>query len=306
MYLMPLAIVSGLLVGLLIDTSSLKIIIIPIVIVMIYPTAVGAEPRQLLSTKDVRLLSCSLAINFILVPLVAYLLGILLFREDPNIFAGLAIASLLPTSNMTVAFTMIARGNVEASIKLTFLSLSISAVLLPGYLFLMIGKYVPVDMPLLVETIVIVIVVPCILGVGTGQYLRKRMSPLKFQTIIKPLLPGPSALGALIIIFISISMNAKLIITGTNILAAALAVLLLFYILNYVIAIISSKLAGLTEPDGYALVYSTALRNLGISMGIATSAFGYKAALMVSMAFLIQPVAAAWFVKLNERYRVLR
>lgn len=305
-YLMPLAIVSGLLAGHFVDTSALKAIIIPVVIVMIYPTTVGVNPRELLQIQNFKLLSCSLAINFILVPLAAYLLGITIFHEAPNIFAGLAIASLLPTSNMTVAFTMLARGNVEESIRLTFISLSISAVLLPGYLHLMVGKYIPVDIMNLVQTLVMVIVIPCALGAVTGHFLRKRMSEYEFKNKIKPLLPGPSALGALTIIFISISMNTKLIIAGLGTLMAAFASLVLFYLLNYVLAIVASKLGGFCEKDGYALVYSTVLRNLAISMGIAISAFGYEAALMVSMAFLIQPVAAAWFASFNERYGVLR
>jgi ACR3 family arsenite efflux pump ArsB len=305
-YLMPIAIIFGLLAGLLFDTSSLKSIIIPVVIIMIYPTTIGVRLRELMRIKSPKLLVCSLAINFLLVPWTAYLLGLVLFSESPNIFAGLAIASLLPTSNMTVAFTMLARGNIEASIRLTFISLCISAVLLPGYLYLMIGKHVPVDIMTLVETLVMVIVIPCTLGVLTGNFLRKRFSEYEFMNRIKPLLPGPSALGALVIIFTSVSMNAKLIINGLSTLMAALASLLLFYMLNYVMAVVASRAGRFNKEDGYALVYSTVLRNLAISMGIAISAFGYEAALMVSMAFLIQPVAASWFARFNERYGILQ
>ncbi|MDT3700127.1 MAG: hypothetical protein RO469_11945 [Thermincola sp.] len=59
------------------------------------------------------------------------------------------------------------------------------------------------------------------------------------------------------------------------------------------------------EQDALALVFSTALRNLSISIGLAAAAFGPNAALMVSLAFLIQQQAAAWYIKLNEKYRFL-
>ena len=58
--------------------------------------------------------------------------------------------------------------------------------------------------------------------------------------------------------------------------------------------------------DGLTLVFSTALRNLSIAIGLAATAFGPNAALMVSLAFLIQGQAAAWFIKLNERYGLLK
>lgn len=53
------------------------------------------------------------------------------------------------------------------------------------------------------------------------------------------------------------------------------------------------KLLGRGHQDGLSLLYSTVLRNLAISIGMAAGMFGSQAAFMVSLAFLIQPIAAA-------------
>jgi ACR3 family arsenite transporter len=134
--------------------------------------------------------------------------------------------------------------------------------------------------------------------------LRKRYTGNNFNTEIKPLLPGISAWGALFIIFTAISMNSKLIFNNPDILAVSVFVQAVFYIINYFLVTTFSKLSNLSREDSYALIYSTVLRNLAISIGLATI-FGTKSVLIVSLAFLFQPQSALWFAKLNEKYHFL-
>ncbi|MBI5199394.1 MAG: hypothetical protein HZA09_05185 [Nitrospirae bacterium] len=122
-YLIPLTIVFGLLAGYFTDTSSLKRLIIPVVILMIYPAMIGFSLHELINLSERKLIVISLFINFVLVPVVAYLLGLMFLLKTPELFAGLAVVSLLPTAAMTIPFTVFAKGNVEASIKLTVISL---------------------------------------------------------------------------------------------------------------------------------------------------------------------------------------
>lgn len=96
-------------------------------------------------------------------------------------------------------------------------------------------------------------------------------------------------------------MNAPRMASHLDILAVALLVQLAFFCINYVVSILIGR-ALFKQEDAVTLVFGTALRNLAIAIGLAASAFGPNAALMVSLAFIIQPQAAAWFIKLNEKY----
>ena len=301
-YLIPATIVLGLMAGLFFNTSVLKALILPITVIMIYPTMIGFDLRELAHIHEKKLLSLAFFINFILVPAVAYFLGRGLLFGMPGLFVGIAISSLLPTSNMTIAYTMISGGNVSASIKITIASLVTGALVSPWYLYLMVGRYVPFDVWRTVMTLVIVVFLPLLLGILTFRYLMCRYTISEFNSGIKVLLPGISAWGAVCIVFISVSMESKMIFKGLNVLVVAVLVQVVFYMANYFFAVVGSRLCKLNKQEGYVLVYSTALRNLGISMGLATSVFGSQAALMVSFAFLFQPLAAAWFLKLNEKY----
>lgn len=301
----PLILIIGFLTGLLMDSTSLKQYILPITVLMIYPTMIGFKAKEIMNLSQGKLLLTVMFLNFLVIPGFANLLGSGFLLKDPQLFAGLAITALLPTSNMTIAFTMLAKGNVPASIKMTTLGLLLGSLLAPWYLYVMVGKYVPVDILLTLKTIALVILIPLIFGMFTYRFLMKRYSQEQFQKQIKPYLPAASSWGMLLIIFISMSMNSKRIATHLDIFAIAFLVQLIFYAMNYLLAIFIGR-AFFNEKDGLTLVFSTVLRNLSISIGLAATAFGSNAALMVSLAFLIQGQAAAWFIKLNEKYKILR
>ena len=154
------------------------------------------------------------------------------------------------------------------------------------------------------KTVGIVILTPLVLGMLTYRYLLQKYPPEFFQERVKPLLPAVSSWGVMAIIILAISMNAQTMVSRPDILAKALAVQVAFYAANYVIAILAGR-RFFSENDALPLVYSIVLHNLSISIGLAAAAFGPDAALMVSLAILIQGQAAAWFVKLNQRYGVL-
>ncbi|SHN78142.1 arsenic resistance protein [Desulfitobacterium chlororespirans] len=296
----PLILLAGFLTGIWIDTGSLKQMILPITMLMIYPTMIGFRGREVFNFNHGKLLLTVMGLNFLIIPLIAYLLGTGFLLAEPQLFAGLAITALLPTSNMTIAFTMLAKGNVPASIKMTTTGLLLGSFLAPWYLYLMVGKYVPVDILLTLKTIALVILIPLILGMLTYDLLMKRYSQEQFQKKIKPYLPAASTWGLLLIIFISMSMNARRILQHLDVFAIALGVQLLFYGANYLLSILVGRKL-FKEKDALTLVFSTVLRNLSISIGLAATAFGANAALMVSLAFLIQAQASAWFIKINEK-----
>lgn len=60
--------------------------------------------------------------------------------------------------------------------------------------------------------------------------------------------------------------------------------------------------AFLPRKDGIALVNGTVLRNLSIAIGIAATSFGAEAALLVTIAFIVQQQSIAYYSKLSLKY----
>jgi predicted Na+-dependent transporter len=283
------------------NLSFLEPFILPVVVCMIYPSMIGVRYADLAHMHEIKLIALAFVINFGIVPLLAYVLGLVALSSIPGLFAGIAVASLLPTSSMTVTYTVLARGNVEASIKITMASLILGSLLSPCYLYLMVGKFVPIDIVLMLKTLLVIIILPLVMGWVTFKILCMRYSEYYFYLHIKPLLPGVSAWGALFIIFSSIGMKSRSIFDNPEIFCRAIVILFIFYVCNYTLAIAAARYFRLSREDSYTLVYCSALRNLAIAIGLSAAVFGSHAVLMISLAFLIQPVAAAWFYRIAEK-----
>lgn len=287
------------------DTSILKNYILPVTVcIMIYPTMIGFKINEIINTSHTRLLWVASVINFILIPLLAYVLGVVFLMSEPQLFAGLAIASLLPTSNMTIAFTHFGRGNIPAAIKLTVISLVFGSLLAPWYLYIMVGGYIEINVLAMLQTVSLVIFLPLFLGITTYNIILRKYTREKFESNIKPYLPALSAWGMVYVIFTGISTNAHTIVSKPGLLLVSLMVWVFFYAFNYLISIKTGR-RYFNRQDSVTLVFGTVLRNLAISIGLAATAFGVTAAFMVSLAFLFQGQSAAWFVRLNEKYNIL-
>lgn len=90
-----------------------------------------------------------------------------------------------------------------------------------------------------------------------------------------------------------------MILSEPQILLSAAIVLMVFYLGNFLLSTLVGRWQ-FDRNDALALVYGTVMRNLSISLGIAVSAFGSEAALVITLAFIIQVQGAAWYAKLAE------
>ncbi len=296
-YSVPLVLLIGFLIGSFVDTSILQPTLLIATIIMIYATMIGFNFNELTSLKGTKVLMFSVLINFLIVPLVAYLLGISLLKDHPLMFAGLALSALLPTSGMTISWTVLQRGNVGAAVKLTIFGLIIGSVLTPWYLLLMVGQFVEINIMMTMRTILLVVFVPMILGQITYKLILKKTTVENFNKKIKPNF-GPLSIWAMLyVVFVSISTKATMITSNLTLIWIALAVLILFYFINFVISTIFA-IKFFNREDGIALVNGTVLRNLSIAIGIAATSFGAEAALIVTLAFVVQQQGIVNYAKI--------
>ncbi len=304
-YVLPSVIILGLITGYFIDTEPLKSAMLPVIIYAIYPSMIGFRFKDLTALHEKKILLFNLLFNLFVIPLAAYTSASVFLPENPEMFTGLIIISVIPGGTMIIAFTMIFKGNVKAAIKLTTLSLITGSFLAPVYLYFIVGKYVPVDIVSVFKNIAIVVFLPMTMGILTYRMLMKRFTVDEFNARIRPLLPGFSSWGLVYIIFTSISLKSQMIIAYPGLLIKGLTALMLFYFLIYAIIIITARKL-FSEEDGITFLFSLVLRNLAISIGLAATAFGPQTTMMVALAFIIQQQSAVWSASLCKKYGFLR
>lgn len=300
MVLIPLAMVFGLVAGLYVDLSGAKALILPMTMLMVYPMLVSFRPAQALNMRDSKAVALAMALDFVALPLVAWGLAWVFFRDQPGLYVGMVLAGLFPTSGMTISWTGFAKGNVAAAVKMTVLGLIAASLLAPVYLSVFAGRVVPVDVMGVVQTVVLVVGVPMAAGVLTRVLLTRRYGQQRFARDIAPVFPGLSTLGVLAIVFVAIGLKAEMIVGKPEMILAVAVPLALFYSVNYALSTLLGR-SLLGRGDAIAVVYGTVMRNLSIALGIAVAQFGPDAALLLALAYIVQVQSAAWYVKATDR-----
>jgi len=299
----PGAMLLGLVFGSLTDASALRWAILPLTFLMVFPMMVTMNLRALASPGGTLLQGTALAINFLVMPAVGWVLGLLFFAEQPAARLALLLTALLPTSGMTISWTGFAKGNVPAAVKMTVMGLIAGSLLAPLYLKALLGAVVEIPMLQVALQIALIVFLPMALGHLTQKHLIARHGQQRFNTELKPRFPPWSTLGVLGIVFVTMALKAPDILRSPQLLTTLLWPLVLLYALNFALATLVGR-ALFNRGDAIALVYGTVMRNLSIALAIAMGVFreqGADAALLIALAYIVQVQAAAWYVRGTDR-----
>jgi len=299
----PALMVAGFFCGQLWDAAPLKSLILPFTFLMVYPMMVTLKIRQVFAGGDLRAQLLTQGLNFAVIPFVAFTLGELFLAGNPSMALGLLLAALVPTSGMTISWTGFARGNLAAAVKMTVIGLVLGSLLTPLYVKGLLGASIPVDLARVFQQIVLVVFLPMLAGYVTQRLLITRYGQESFQKLLAPRFPGLSTLGVLGIVFLAMALKARGIAAHPEALLTIFVPLLLLYGGNFLLSTLVGRLL-LPRGDAIALVYGSVMRNLSIALALAMSAFGSAgsdAALVISLAYVIQVQSAAWYVRFTDR-----
>ncbi len=302
-YNIPACMILGIVFGYFNDPSFLKILIMPLTFLMVYPMMVNLQIKKVFSRGDTKVQFVTQFINFAIIPFVAFGIGKIFFQDKPLIALGLLLAALLPTSGMTISWTGFAKGNLNAAIKMTVIGLVVGSLAAPFYAKWLMGTVVEIPLLNVFKQIALIVFLPMIAGYTTQRFIIWKYGQAKYHKDIKKKFPPISTIGVLGIVFVAMALKSKTIISQPTLLIDVLIPLLILYGLNFILSTVIGKLF-FNREDGIALVYGTVMRNLSIALAIAMTVFGKQGsdiALIIALAYIIQVQSAAWYVKFTDR-----
>lgn len=242
--------------------------------------------------KDWRLTARALLVNYVFFPAVAVEL-LLALQADPLVAAGVLIPAVCPGAPFGPPFTAMARGNVVVAVGLMTILAGSSAVLAPLLLRLLLpvtsgGLNVQIDAEDLVGTLMIAQFIPLCVGLA----IRHRR-PDWAARLMRPAAQVSKLLNLTLLgIVLTFQFDLLLDIRARG--YAAMCVL--------VAAGVASGwlLGGPRRDTRKAMAMVTAVRNVGVSLVIATKAFPGTSAVTAATIFaifqtvLLALVALAW------------
>jgi ACR3 family arsenite efflux pump ArsB len=256
-------------------------------------------PELRFALKKGKLIGCGLLANFVLLPLLCYLLAITLMRDQPLYATGFILMGTVPCAGMNVVWTGLLGGDVALALVLGGLTMLLGIATIPGLTYLLAGTYVAVNVSEMLLTLTKVLIIPILLGAITRALLeRKAKRGMELLLIFPPI----AAISAMLLMFIMIALNIKMIpASGSVLVSLIIPPLLLFPIAFGGVYLWCDRLLRCHRQETDAIVYSSGMKHLPLAMGIAFVSFGQEAALPIAVAAVFQTFNASLFYRLFQR-----
>ncbi len=293
--------------------KGLKGFILPSAFIMLWASMITMKVEHFTkSFKQPKQLIVGNVMSLIVAPLLMLPIALLFAAKSPKIYAGLVMAGIAPPGGFVTYWSMILNANMGLAVSLTITTFIVALVLIPWGMKWLAGGKVTVDVMFLFKKILILVVGPFILAMGT-RWLIIHKKGEKNMNKFKPWFSLISSLMALYLVFAGVSLKAEFLIKNWHILLLPLVGAFLYYLIAYPLSYwILHKLFKFTLFDSIPLVYGTSTKNLSIAMGLAAAAFGPLTLLGVVLCMVFQmPMASMWFKyfskqEISEHEKVVR
>ncbi|MFO1146743.1 MAG: bile acid:sodium symporter [Alsobacter sp.] len=260
---------------------------------MMVTIGLGVTVAQVVSVaRNPRLLAGAALANYVAVPLIA--VGLLFaFRAPGLAAAGFMMTAVCPGAPYGPPFTGMAKGNVPIAVGLMVLLAASSAILAPILLHVLLpvtsgDARLDIDVGKMVETLLVTQLVPLVVGMAVRAW----------RPALADALAGPAKRVSLVLNLAAfgfiLAVQGHLLL---GISPAGFGGMLLLALLSVAVG----WLLGPHEDGGrVALAFSTGVRNVGVSLVIATASFPGTPAVTAALAYaLFQTIvlallAAAW------------
>ncbi|MCL6611149.1 MAG: bile acid:sodium symporter [Peptococcaceae bacterium] len=298
-YLIALSILSGAAVGWFAPEFSkgLKEYINFTLFLMIFPMMVGIRVEETVkAAKNLRPISLSLLLNFVISPLMGFLVALAAFRGHPDFAAALLLLSVTPCAGMVAGWTGFAKGNVALALVIVALSLTLSILTIPVSMLILAHSLISIDALAMFKGTILVILIPMIAGDITRRLIIKAKGEQGFMNV-RPVLPPLSMLGMFGIVFISMALGAPRIVSIWHSIFIIVPAILVFYILQFAVSVWLARRAKLPAKDEIALIYSVTGKNISLAIGLASQFFSPLTVVMLAVNPLIQMPVMAWILR---------
>jgi ACR3 family arsenite efflux pump ArsB len=238
--------------------------------------------------KKVKPTAIVLFVNFLFIPAFSWTIGWLLLRNYPDFWIGAILYTLTPCIGWYLIFTDIAKGDVPWGIALLPWNITLQVVLMPFYLYILVGRIIPVDILTLARSVGLFLVAPFLLGYIVQKAMIKAKGRDYFFGPFKGLL-GEVKLWALVVVIISMFVSQRLLdMSDVQKVGLLIAFLIAFFLVLFLLAIIIGKSFKLGYEDTVTMAFTTTARNSEAVIGVAVAAFpGHP---LVYLAIILGPV----------------
>lgn len=215
--------------------------------------------------RNRRFVAASLVGNFVVLPVLVWLL-LLALPSDPAIRLGVALVLLVPCTDWFITFAQLGGGDVPGAIAITPANLLLQLLLLPVYLWIILGEGLPIGFGLAdVWPAILVVFLNLLAAFLSERWIEAR--PERSDVRVR-LARWPVPLLA-VVVFLIAGAQVQAVRESWTLMGPIVTLFVVFLFATAIVAKGLAKTAGLSKAEGRTLAFGLGTRNSFVVLPLA-------------------------------------